>query len=425
MLTRTYTLIALVVLALASSAAFGATNAECIMCHSASGLSKLGKSGQQVSLHVDEASFRVSVHGKMLCTDCHADLAGQPFPHKTDADGVKCSRCHKVANGSGNRKSHVMADYRDSVHGKAVANGDMDAPRCKDCHGSHDVRSRKDPQSRTYRSNIPKTCSTCHSDSRITHDHNMSAKGKTKLYENSVHGRAVTDEGSLAAAVCTDCHGFHNVKAANDADSKVNRPNIPGTCGQCHKKVYEEYESSIHGTARRQGVEDAPVCTDCHGEHTIQSPSSTASSVYPTHVVATCSKCHEDARIQKAYGLPANRMSTYISSYHGVANKYGETTVANCATCHGAHGILPSSNPRSAVSKKNLPHTCGKCHPGASINFAKGNIHIAPSPTNDKAIFMVRSVYRMMVIGMIGSFIAYIGLDLISRWRRRGRHEED
>lgn len=425
MLRQLCTLIVVAGIALASSVAFGAANAECIMCHSASGLTKQGKDGRPVSLQVSESSFNASVHGGMLCVDCHKDMAGQPFPHKTQADAVKCRTCHEDGRGPDGQGVHVAEEYSDSVHGKAAANDDPDAPRCKDCHGYHDVRGVEDPISSVYRTNIPKTCGRCHSDSRIVRDHNIPAKGTPKLYENSVHGRAVEKQGLISAAVCTDCHGSHGVKSASDPDSTVNHPNIPETCGRCHSKVYEEYQSSIHGAARRKGIEDAPVCTDCHGEHTIQRISSPGSSVYPTHVVATCSKCHENARIQKAYGLPADRLATYIGSYHGIANKYGETTVANCATCHGAHNILPSSDRRSLVNARNLPHTCGKCHPGAGTNFAKGNIHIAPSPTQDKKIFLVQSVYRMFVFGMIASFAGYIGLDLISRWRRRGRHSEE
>ncbi|MBI2841976.1 MAG: hypothetical protein HYX78_01100 [Armatimonadetes bacterium] len=423
MLQQTTFLIAIVVLLIASSAAFSASNSECLMCHSARGLSKTGKEGRQVSLHVNQTQFRDSVHGGRLCVDCHIDMAEQKFPHKTAAEPVMCSRCHQMGNSEGAPQASPIDEYQDSVHGKAAAAGDFDAPRCKDCHGYHDVRSHKDPKSRTFRANIPKTCAACHSDSRITTKHNIPVKQPLKLYEKSIHGRAVTGQGLLSAAVCIDCHGFHGIKAAKDPSSTINRPHIPETCGQCHKKVLEDYKISIHGEARQAGIKDAPVCTDCHGEHTIQPASSPDSSVYPTHVVATCSKCHEDARIEKTYGLPANRLSTYIGSYHGIANKYGETTVANCATCHGAHDILPSSNPRSLVNKKNLPQTCGKCHPGASVNFAKGSVHVTPSPEKDKGVYWVRVFYTTFIIGLISSFAGYIGLDLISRWRRRGRQE--
>jgi len=242
-----------------------------------------------------------------------------------------------------------------------------------------------------------------------------------KRYEESIHGRAVEEQGLLAAAVCTDCHGTHNIKRATDPMSSVNRPHIPATCGRCHQKIEEEYRQGIHGQALAKGNRDVPVCTDCHGEHTIRAPSDVASSVYPTHVRVTCSKCHEDERIEKKYGLPARRLSSYVGSYHGVANKFGETTVANCATCHEAHKILPSKDPRSSVNKKNLPHTCGKCHPGAGANFAKGSVHVIPSKERDVGVYWVRKFYTVFVFGLISSFCVYILLDLRYRfvkWRR-------
>jgi len=401
--------------------AFAAPNDRCLMCHSAKGFAKAGAGGRAISLYVDEPTLEASVHGGKLCTDCHADMAGQRLPHKPSAQPVQCIRCHHVGNGVGAPQASPMDQYRDSVHGKAAERGDPDAPGCKDCHGYHDVRSHLDPRSRTYRANIPETCARCHSDSNMAARHGIPVRQPLKLYRNSVHGRAVTDQGLLSAAVCTDCHGVHGIKAATDSDSKVNRPNIPETCGRCHEKGLEEYKASIHGTARAEGIHDAPVCTDCHGEHTIQSPSSPDSTVYPTHVVATCSKCHASERMAKTYGLPADRLTTYIGSYHGVANKFGQVTVANCATCHGAHNILPSTDARSLVNRRNLPHTCGKCHPGATANFAKGSIHLAPSRAKDRGVYWVRKLYSIFVFGLISSFAAYVGLDLVSRCLRRSR----
>lgn len=413
-------LLGAVAFVLSVPAARCATNEECLACHSAEGFSTTGKDGKQVSLHVDGAAFQSSIHGRRKCVDCHVDLIGQPFPHKTNVAPVDCTRCHHKGNTQGAPDISPMDGYRDSVHGKAAAAGDKDAPSCKNCHGYHDVRSPSDPKSSTYHKNIPGTCAKCHANPRIIKDHKLPADEPVRLYQGSVHGKLVAS-WNLSAAVCTDCHGVHDIKAPRQADSSVNREMIPETCGKCHPDVYEQYKQSIHGIAKAKGVKDAPVCTDCHGEHTIQKPTTETSSVYPTHVVKTCSKCHENVRLQRTYGLPANRLASYIGSFHGVANKYGETTVANCATCHTAHSILPSKDPRSSVNKKNLPQTCGKCHPGANRNFAIGDIHVVPSLSHDRVVFFVRTMYSVFVFGMIASFVGYIGLDLLYRRRRGGR----
>lgn len=397
---------------------------KCLMCHSADGLSKR-INGKQVSLYVDPAAYKGSIHGKLACVECHVDFKGQGFPHKQTAERVQCSRCHQSGNVVGAPDYTPMEEYADSVHGKAVRRGDPDAPKCGDCHGTHNVRAMEDSESSIYRANIADTCGRCHTDLTLATRHKIPGPEKVRRYEQSVHGRAVGKQGLLAAAVCTDCHGVHHILAAKDPSSTIAKPHIPETCGKCHRELYKRYGESIHGVALAEGIEDAPACTDCHGEHTIMRPAEPESSVYPTHVVATCSKCHEDVRIEKKFGLPAHRLSTYIDSYHGVANKYGDTSVANCATCHGAHDIRPSSDPKSAIHKKNLPKTCGKCHPNASANFAKGSIHVLPSKEHDRGVYWVRVFYTGFIALLMASFCGYIALDLFARWRGRIRRSRD
>ena len=53
----------------------------------------------------------------------------------------------------------------------------------------------------------------------------------------------------------------------------------------------------------------------------------------------------------------------------------GYAPMATCASCHGAHAVLPASNPASKVSKENRLKTCQQCHAGASANFASFDPH--------------------------------------------------
>jgi hypothetical protein len=419
---RQYICPAILLVALSASPAFAQTsdgNAGCLVCHSAPGLSKKLPDGKILNLHVDEDNFRQSIHGKRLCTDCHADPGMKVFPHKQPVSQVKCAKCHFMGNPVGAPTFGPIAVYTDSVHGRAAERGDPDAPRCKDCHGTHNILRPDDPKSTVNRKNVPATCARCHADLKLAKRHNIPAVSSYEVYKHSVHAKMIGSGGP--AAVCIDCHGSHGIKSAADPMSSVNRQNIPTTCGKCHLAILSEYRQGIHGQAMARGVKDAPVCTSCHGEHNIQKPTDRNSTVYPTHVVATCSKCHEDQRIQREYGLPSNRLGTYSATYHGIANKFGEPTVANCSTCHGSHLILPSSDPRSSVNKTNLPNTCGKCHPGATGNFAKATVHAVPSPKHDIALYWVGLAYKFFITGMISSFVGYIMLDLISRVRRRSR----
>ena len=49
------------------------TDAECLACHADASLTK-EVGGKQVSLAVEEAKFKGSVHGMFACTDCHTDI---------------------------------------------------------------------------------------------------------------------------------------------------------------------------------------------------------------------------------------------------------------------------------------------------------------------------------------------------------------
>src|ERR1035438_2594875 len=85
-------------------------------------------------------------------------------------------------------------------------------------------------------------------------------------YQESVHGRAI-EKGSQKAAVCTDCHGSHEILPANEAKSPIYKSNVPATCGKCHTEIASTFMQSIHGQAIARGNQLAPVCTDCHGIH--------------------------------------------------------------------------------------------------------------------------------------------------------------
>lgn len=398
---RMTSVLALVVLTAASAPA-SAEDLACLSCHSAPGFSRPGPAGGGVSLRVTREELAASVHSGVGCIECHADLRGQGIPHPPDLKPAVCSPCH----GAGL--------YRDTVHVSPGGPVPAGAPACSDCHGSHGIRSSADPESRTGRAGVGRTCGACHPDPK------PSGAKTGRLYQGGFHARLVRGSASGAGkVVCADCHAVHDRLASAAGEASTGRLRAANTCGRCHRQELADYRQSIHGRAFARGVTESPVCTDCHSEH---SPPAAESAGRVTDV---CSRCHEDLKLQKRLGLPANRLSSYSASFHGVAQKFGDTTVANCASCHGAHRVLPSTDPRSAVHKKNLPATCGKCHPGATQNFAKGSIHVVPGPKHDAVVFWVKLVYMLFVVSVLGSFVAYITLDLIARatgrlpWRRR------
>ena len=268
---------------------------------------------------------------------------------------MSCAQCHRLETGI----------YLASDHGLAVHQGVGEAASCKDCHGAtHTLLDSRNPASPVYRTNITKTCARCHANAGEMEKFHLRQSNPVGSYERSVHGRALVEKQALNAAVCTDCHGSHDLHQSTNTASKLYWRNVPATCGRCHENVERTYIHSVHGKAVTEGVRDAPVCTDCHGEHTILAVSMPESSVSPEHVPETCAQCHAARRIVTQYQLAPDVMSTYVESFHGLALKGGNPTVANCSSCHGVHDILPSSDPMSSVNPQELPQTCGKLPPG-------------------------------------------------------------
>jgi cytochrome b subunit of formate dehydrogenase len=250
--------------------------------------------------------------------------------------------------------------------------------RCLTCHPHHEEFPHPE--------GIPKPkCAQCHSD--------VAAENRV-----GVHGRARA-AGNTAAPDCSGCHG--NVHQAQPTGTEAFRKSIPGICGSCHTQILPKYARSVHGKAAAAGIVAAPVCSTCHGEHSIQPPSARTSPVNPLHVPETCGRCHGDVALARRFDLPTDTLVSFQASFHGLALKAGQQTVANCASCHGVHDILPPSDPRSTINPKNLPTTCGKCHPGAGTHFAIGHVHWAglspPGP-----VHWVRVIYLTAIPLLLG-----------------------
>jgi formate dehydrogenase gamma subunit len=233
-----------------------------------------------------------------------------------------------------------------------------------------------------------------------------------------VHAKAIA-QGNVSAAVCTDCHNSHDILPASNPQSPIAKANIPLTCSKCHKSESAEFMQSIHGQAVSRGVSRSPVCTDCHGIHNIGTPVE-ADGITALSAIATetCAQCHQGVTLTKEFGVAGERVSSYKDSYHGLASRMGSRTVANCASCHGVHNILPSSDPKSMINAANLPHTCGQCHIGAGAKFATGKIHltselVAANGARDigtTGTRIVRWIYVPLIVLVIGGMVIHNGL---------------
>ena len=268
---------------------------------------------------------------------------------------------------------------------------------CDTCHDSH--------ENYPHPANVPKpACVTCHSD-------------QANDYAQSAHGQA-RKSGNEGAPDCALCHGSaHELLAPK---SEAFRQAVPDTCGMCHSEVVDQFRASVHGQALARGITQAPLCTDCHGEHKILKHTDTASQVNVAHIRDTCGSCHGDVRLSRKFGLPSDRLVSFDSSFHGLAAKSGSQTVANCASCHGVHNILPSNDAKSTVNPKNLPKTCGQCHPGAGTRFAISQVHVTEGRSEPAAVRWVREFYLLIIPVTIGLMLLHQGGDWIRKaWRLR------
>lgn len=364
------------------------------------------------SLYVDLDRFSLSVHGEaeVSCALCHSDLDGvEDFPHVEELSPVDCSVCHDDAGRA----------FSGSIHARAKT--ETGSPvSCWDCHGNHYIRHVSDPLSMVYRANLPLYCSKCHAGKPVEFQPGEDFQGEViKTYLGSVHGRALVDKGLIITAVCVDCHGSHDIQPASSASSLVGREKGPKTCGKCHTGIFVAYNESIHGVALRRGNPDVPMCTDCHGEHTILSHLSETSPVYSTNVAKTCSHCHDDIKLNTRYGLPVNRYKTFLGTYHGIASQLGDISAANCASCHGVHDIKASTDPASSINPKNLPETCGKCHPGASQHFVANKVHVEEVADESIGAYLAEKFYIIFIPVLIGVFILFIAIELYGSLKRK------
>lgn len=214
----------------------------CAPCHTETKLYRDDEKGEREYLWVDREAFEKSVHGKLGCTACHTSMDGghHEFPlvpqgftllsakRKFDPGAIiACTRCHQ---GEGKR-------WQETVHGQAILRqGIALAADCADCHGAHYIVPVNAPDSPVNFDNQPYTCTGCHSETAIVDKFGFANPRET--YEESFHGKKQelggVNKGAISVAVCSSCHGVHDIYAPGDPRSLVNDRNLSATCGKCH-----------------------------------------------------------------------------------------------------------------------------------------------------------------------------------------------
>jgi cytochrome b subunit of formate dehydrogenase len=349
---------------------------------------------------VEPAAFRSSAHGDLSCAGCHTDIEEYPHPERPAAPD--CATCHADA----------VAALATSVHGASAD--------CAACHGDvHRIVPHAEPRSAVHWASLAGACARCHATTPAAEREGLPLVRPVEAYSRSVHARAVSE--GRRAAVCSDCHGAHDILRPGDLRSRLAPAAVPETCGVCHAAEHAAFRGSVHGRALARGVRDAPTCTDCHGEHGILAHTEPGSPVFAANIPReTCGPCHGSIRLSERYGLPRQQVAAFADSFHGLALRAGQLTAANCASCHGVHDILPSADPRSHVHPTNLPATCGACHPGAGQNFALGPVHVEATGGGEGPVAWIRLVY-LWLIGLVIASMAIHNLLHLARKARQPR----
>ncbi len=387
---------------------------DCMECHGDDSLTGVDETGEEYSLYLEIGIYNQSVHGDHDCVSCHTGI--EELPHEEKLPKVICGDCHED-------EAEVY-----QWHGHLKVGESKDMPNCTDCHGTHDIVKSSEKRSRVNPLNLPNTCGRCHEDIDLVKKHEILKAHPVELFKNSIHGKASLG-GIYLAATCNDCHSTggsaHRILAPGLPESAINHFNIPRTCGKCHRSVENDYWEGIHGKLTLRGVTDSPVCTGCHGEHGILSPDDPISAVSPARVAeATCTPCHETTTLTEKYGVTTGSLKTWVDSYHGLKSKAGDVTVANCASCHGAHRILPSADSSSSIHPNNLKNTCGSCHPDITVEVANIPIHGAPGVSHNPLAALIQKIYIGIIIVVIGGMIIHWLIDFRKQIRVISKKEQ-
>jgi len=250
-------------------------NSACLGCHK----------------KISERKFAQSVHGANSCNSCHYDITdinvhAEGRRARIHAAPVTCHRCHKKEAAEHYASAHFLNDiqckdchqkiheltpwkgdkvrviktctichsddgYAESVHGKAVLEGNPDSATCSDCHGLHQIPLLKgdEPKTVEFRKQFhTEVCQKCHADKEMM-ERNRVFLIATQTYYESYHGKVEHLGYPKLVAGCADCHGFHNILPPDNPKSLISEGRLVETCGKCHRHANANFVQWIpHAT---------------------------------------------------------------------------------------------------------------------------------------------------------------------------------
>ncbi len=269
------------------------TEFYCLSCHNNPDLSMSLPDGETISLYISPNVLHQSIHSKegIECEACHTDI--KTYPHPKLEYGSKrelslayyqsCKKCHSIN----------YTKTLDSMHAQVLKDGNLNAPVCTDCHGAHDVKSPNQP-----RSFISTTCGKCHS--IILDEYKASVHGGALIQENNPDVPVCTDCHGVhniqdprtaqfrleTPDLCSGCHANRDLMSKYDLSADVY---------SLYKTSWHGIDVAVYKAKWPTIWHDSAVCTDCHGVHNIRVTEDPTSMVNPNNLLHTCQKCHQGA----------------------------------------------------------------------------------------------------------------------------------
>jgi hypothetical protein len=248
----------------------------------------------------------------MSCAGCHTNEVAQFTSSAHVQAGITCVTCHGGDITITDETAHVTANFQRPDNKRAIA----------------------------------ELCASCHSDVRKMNPYGLPTD-QFDRYKTSKHGEQLFGKNDQKVAVCTDCHGIHDILKAKSPQARVYPTNVPGTCGRCHSDkdlmaqyklpadAVARYKTSEHGhMVLEKGDLSAPTCVTCHGNHGATPPGT-------AEVGQVCGKCHGRQR------------ELFEKSPHNELAKVGAFN--ECVSCHSNHAIKKASAELFATA-------CTECH---------------------------------------------------------------
>jgi len=378
---------------------------NCLTCHSM----------LDAPLAVKPDAFAQDVHARngLTCAGCHGGDAAAEDPTRamSRAAGFKgkiqrtqipelCAKCHADAaymhKYNPSLRTDQLSQYRTSVHGKRLAQGDTKVAVCSDCHGFHDIRPASDTRASVHPLKIAETCAKCHASAEHMKGYSIPTD-QFAGYSASVHHEALTVRGDLSAPTCTTCHGNHGAAPPGVAS-------VEFVCATCHVFQAQLFDTSPHKAAfAAMGV---AACITCHSNHRIQHPTD---AMIGTDPQAICLSCHASG--DKGYAA-AGQMKSDLLRLAKAIQESGETLdVAERSGMEVSQAKLDQAEARNSLTKARV--TIHAFQPKKLEEDINAGLKIAEKTHQAGVAALAERDYRRMGLSVSVVFIIIV---LIGLW---------